>query len=110
MIQTKSNNGSYTLAESSDVLKADSHSETWTATTGTRGINKSISLPSGTREVPFCSVTVEGGYCLSVAAGYYSHNVSDAGTSNAKLNVSFALSTERTDRPTVTVVIRYLYK
>lgn len=104
-ISTKANSITYTLAETSDCLKAGAFSGQWTATKGTRNISYDVALPDGVTSVPFCSVDVEGGYCLSVAAGYSSHSVS-----GGKLTVNFMLCTERTDSVNVTVYIRYLYK
>lgn len=104
-ISTKANSTTYTLAEMSDRLKAGVFSGQWTATKGTRTISYDITLPTGTTSVPLCTVDVEGGYCLSVAAGYSSHSVS-----GGKMTVNFMLCTERTDNVNVTVYIRYLYK
>lgn len=110
MLRAKKKGSIHELAEMSDTLKADAHSEVFTATGGSRKVTQKILLPEGTKSVPFCSVDVVGGYSNSVAGGYISHSVIDAGSSKPQLEVTFYINTSRTDKPNVTVLIRFLYK
>lgn len=103
-ISAKANSVTYTLAESSECLKAGMTIVRKTATKGTSTLTQAITLPTGTASIKAVSVKVEGGYCLSVAAGYSSHTLS-----GSVLTVTYMLSTERTDSPNVSVCFRYFY-
>ena len=103
-ISAKANNVTYTLAESSECLKAGMTIVMKTATKGTSTQTQTITLPAGTTSIQAVSVNVEGGYCLSAAAGYSSHSLS-----GSVLTITYFLSTERTDSPNVSVCFRYFY-